>query len=452
MIFRDAGAVCCLALAALSFEAVAQPVVEVQASAGIAVSDVPVAPEMAWLRDLVLQVLLSQSELAQASAENRVSRARWNEARAGALPQLGLSASVGQENQYLEARTNRFNEQYSMQWRVTQPLYDAGITARIRQTRANTWGADWSMVQVREQVMVRTLELYAELVRQSRLTELARDNLKLHRQYVGQMKDIARVDLGRASDLPVAQSRVALAESVLTNRLQRLEQARISWRAHTNLPSPEESAVGPLATVLRDLPMVDLPRSVELAVQDAISVHPLLQKSLADLVSAQESIGVAAAAAKPRMGAELSERRGSNYGGIFGDQRTLYAGVNVQWNFAVSDRFSQRAASENMRAAQEAVDTQALRIRSSVESQWYELKAAEASLLSYQDYAEQALSVSQSYAEQFRIGRRSLLDVLNAENELFTARSNALTTKIDAQLAQWRLTSLRGLLAEELGL
>jgi adhesin transport system outer membrane protein len=452
MFIRHARIVCCWALAALSIDAVSQPVVEVQASGGIALAAIPVAPEMSWLRDIVLQVLLRQPELAQASAENRVSRARWNEARAGVLPQLGLSASVGQENQYLEARTNRFKDQHSMQLRVTQPLYDAGITARARQARAMTWGADWSMVQVREQVMVRTVELYAELVRQSRLTELARDNLKLHRQYVGQMKDVARVDLGRASDLPVAQSRVALAESVLTSRLQRLEQARILWRAHTNLPSPEESAVGPLATVLRDLPMVDLPLSVELAVQDAISVHPLLQKSLADLVSAQESIGVAGAAARPRIGAELINRQGSNYGGIFGDQRTLYAGVNLQWNFAVPDLFSQRAASENMRAAQEAVDTQALRVRSTVESQWYELKAAEAALLSYQVYAEQALSVSQSYAEQFRIGRRSLLDVLNAENELFTARSNALTTKIDAQLAQWRLTSLRGLLAEELGL
>lgn len=453
MIFRGVVGAFCLAMASLPSEAIAQPLVELKATAsGIPLDAVPVAPEMAWLREMVLQVLLSQPELAQASAENRVSRARWSEARAQALPQMGLSASVGQENQYLESRTNRFKDQYSVQLRVTQPLVDAQVTARIRQAQANTWGADWSMVQVREQVMLRTVELYAELVRQSRLTELARENLTLHRQYVGQMKEIARVDLGRASDLPVAQSRVALAESVLTSRLLRLEQARVFWRAHSNLPSPEESAVGPLSQVLRDLPLVDLPLSKEMAVQEAISVHPLLQKSLADLMAAQEGIGLAEAATKPRVGAELSDRRGHNFGGIFGEQRTWYSGLSVQWNFAATDRFSQRAATEVMRAAQEAVDTQALRVRSSVESQWYELKAAEASLASYQKYVEQALSVSQSYAEQFRIGRRSLLDVLNAENELFTARSNEMTTQTDAQLAQWRLISLRGLMAQELGL
>lgn len=442
-----------MTLVFLSTQAIAQPMTEAPSStAGIVEASVPVSPDMAWLRELVLQVLLRQPELAQATAENRLSRARLDEARAGVLPQFTLGASLGQENQNLETRTNRYADQRTLQLRATQPLYDAGVIARTRQARALSWGSDWSLVQVREQLMLRTVELYAELVRQSRLTELARENLKRHRQYVSQMKEIARVDLGRASDLPVAQSRVALAESVLTSRLHRLEQARVQWRAHALLPSPEESAVTPLAAVLRDLPLVDLPLSIEAAVQEAITVHPALQKSLADFRSANEAIGVAAATSKPRLGAELSDRRGSNYGSVYGDQRTWYAGLNLQWNFSFADRYSQKAASESMRAAQDTVDSQALRVRSLVEAQWYELKAAEASLGSYQNYAEQAQSVAQSYAEQFKIGRRSLLEVLNAENELFTARSNTATSKIDVQMAQWRLTSLRGLIAEELGL
>ena len=126
--------------------------------------------------------------------------------------------------------------------------------------------------------------------------------------------------------------------------------------------------------------------------------------------------------------------------------------MRVQWNFSVADRHSIAAALEAVRAAQEAVNTQTLRLRSAVQTQWFEYKAAQASLTSYQDYAAQAVEVARSTAEQFRIGRRSLLEVLNAENELFTARSNAATTQIDIQLAQWRLSSLRGVLGQELGL
>jgi len=413
---------------------------------------VPVSPSMIWLRDLVMQVIVRQPELAQASSENSQVRERLSEARAARLAQLGISAAAGQESQKLDTRTNNYNDQRMLQLRLAQPLYDAVVGARARQAQAQVYGADWSLVQVREQVMLRTVELYAELVRQSRLTELARENLKLHRQYAGQMKDIARVDLGRASDLSVAQSRVALAESVFASRLQRLEAARVQWRAHTSMPSPEESAVGQTGDVLRDLPQVDVPASMEAAVQEALSVHPSLQKALADVLSAQEGIGLAEAATKPRLGAEFSNRNANNYGGIFGEQQTLYAGLSMQWNFAVSDRYSRRAATEGMRAAQDAVDRQALAVRAMVETQWYEMLASKAALASYRTYADQAQEVTRSYSEQFRIGRRSLLEVLNAENELFTAKSNVVATVIDVQTSQWRLLSLRGLLAEELGL
>lgn len=446
----DMGALTAL-VAALSLPVQAQPVTPVQAT-GIEQEQVPVSVGVAWLRELVLQVLMRQPALAQAMAENAQSRARLGEARAGALPQLGISGALGQENQALDTRTNRYNDQRMVQLRLSQPLYDASVVARARQARAQSWGADWSLVQAREQVMLRTVELYAELVRQSRLTELARDNLKLHRQYVAQMKDIARVDLGRASDLSVAQSRVALAESVLTSRLQRLEATRAQWRAHATLPSPEEAVAVPFASVLRDLPAVDVPVSLEQAIEETLSVHPVLQKALADVQSMQEGIGLSEAQTKPRLGAELSNRTAHNYGGIFGGQRDVYAGLSLQWTLSPADRYSRRAATEGMRAAQEQVDTQALNLRSAVETQWYEMKAAQASLSSYQTYVEQAQEVARSYAEQFRIGRRSLLDVLNAENELFTARSNATTTVTDVQVAQWRLVSLRGALAEELGL
>jgi adhesin transport system outer membrane protein len=65
---------------------------------------------------------------------------------------------------------------------------------------------------------------------------------------------------------------------------------------------------------------------------------------------------------------------------------------------------------------------------------------------------ESAEQVVSAYSEQFKIGRRSLLDVLNAENELFTARTNATTARTDASLSAWRLLSLRGMLAQYLEL
>jgi adhesin transport system outer membrane protein len=91
-------------------------------------------------------------------------------------------------------------------------------------------------------------------------------------------------------------------------------------------------------------------------------------------------------------------------------------------------------------------------VRSAVETQWFELLANQASVNTFQAYVDSSVQVVNAYAEQFKIGRRSLLDVLNAENELFTARTNAMTASTDATLSAWRLLSLRGYLADYLEL
>jgi adhesin transport system outer membrane protein len=333
-------------------------------------------------------------------------------------------------------------------------LVDQSIIERVRQNRAISIGQDWQLVAVREQVMLTTVELYSEIVRQFQLTQLARDNLKLHRAYVGQMKELARTDLGRASDLPVAESRVALAESVYTNRLSKLESARVQWRNFSGLSAPEFSSSSGTEWFVKDLAAVSVPSTLDEALQSAHETNPQLQKALSDVKASWHTLGLARSATLPKVSAEARTQLGSNYGGVMGGQNSWFAGVNMQWSLPVNPGFSHanRVARQNMKAAESAVDSAVYKLRSAVELQWYEMLASQASLNAFQSYVSNAGQVVKSYSEQFKIGKRSLLDVLNAENELFTARSNVITTQIDLSLTSWRLLSQRGQMAQELGL
>ena len=437
----------CLAVG-LAFSQIGSPALATDVAAKVDSS------QLSWVRDMVSQVLSLQPEVAKAASEARRAGYLLKEAEAARLPRIAVDGSYGVQNQTLvqQGRTNKFDGQQTLQIRVNQPLLDAVAKKRTSQSGALADGADWQLASVREQVMLRTIELYAEILRSSRLTELARENLRLHRQYIGQMKDIARSDLGRASDLLIVQSRVALAESVLTSRLAKLESARVQWRAFTTLPSPEEAPGAALAAVLKELPAVNLPESLDMAVEQAVASSAQIQKSLVDVRVAEAALGLVDARRMPTLGAEVRHQYGHNYGSIFGDQRDWYMGLNAQWRFSLGDRPAGKAAGESVLAARQAADAAVYRVRGLVESHWFDLQASAASLDSYRVYVDQAQAVVESYAEQFRIGRRSLLDVLNAENELFTARSNAVTTEIDLSLAAWRLLSSRGYLAAELGL
>jgi len=416
----------------------------------------PISQRYAGLRDLILIVLENQPELSQAEAESRLANARVKEARSNAFPQFSVNGSYAAERQklYEANRTNKYENQFQGQFRLTQPLVDSSINANLRKNKANSLGVDWQLVSTREQLMLRTVELYIEILKNQQLTELARNNLSLHREYVSQMKEIARKDLGRASDLPVAQARVALAESVLTSRLAKLEVARLQWRNHSGMTSPDLTYIGNINFLIKDLGEVPLPETLEMAISESIENSPQLQKSLSDLKSSWHNYELSKTATKPKINAEAQTKTGQNYGYINGRQDNISIGINLQWMlpFNPGYKYGNRAAREAINASESAVDSTIYRIRAAVEAQWYEMLANQNSLISFEEYVISSETVVKSYSEQFKIGRRSLLDVLNAENEAFTAKTNYVSVQTDLTLSSWRLLGLRGLLPQELGI
>ena len=405
----------------------------------------PIPSKPTGMRELVLLVLQNHPELSQAEADSRVAVSRLSEAKASGYPQLTFSSSYGQEQQklYLSNRTNVFKDQAQAQLKLTQPLYDTSLGANVRRIKAGSLGMDWQLVMVREQLVLKTVELYIEVVRQHQLTELARQNLRLHRNYVSQMKEIALTDVGRASDLAVAQARVALAESTFTNRMARLESARLQWRNHSGMNAPALTDLGDFDQLMNELGNVPLPQSLEMAVADAINNSPQLQKSLSDVKSSWHGLELSKSATRPKINAEAVSRTGQNFGFVLGRQDDFTVGVNLQWTLPVNPGFkhSERAAREAIVASESAVDATTYKVRSAVETQWFELLANQASISTFQVYVDSSAQVVSAYGEQFKIGRRSLLDVLNAENELFTARTNAMTASTDATVDDFSANS-----------
>ena len=398
------------------------------------------------LAQYVRQTLIHNPQVFQSEAESRASESRIWEAREGFKPRLILSTSLGRERQAIDSLSS--DNQFKQAWgqvRVTMPLYDKTLTSQLDQRRASSVGADWRLTDIREQMMLRTIETYIELVRNTNLVKLAQENLKAHRQYVAQIKEIAQSDLGRASDLPAAVGRVALAESVLTSRLGKLEGVRVSWRQLTGV-APDWELVTP--------PQVNLPGTVDAMVEQALEFNPVLQLAQSELQLARRGIDVAKAAYAPRVNVEVSSKSGTDWGGVLGNQTNSYAGVTLEWTAlsGYSEHYSNRAAEEGVVAAQSALDRVRDELRARVEQTWFELQASDASLRSFEDYARNAELMVEASKNQFKIGRRSLLEVLNAESELFTARSNIESTLQDLKIAAWRLHSLQGRVQAELGI
>jgi adhesin transport system outer membrane protein len=398
------------------------------------------------LAHYVRQTLRRNPQVFQLEAESRASEYRVGEARAGFKPRLTLSTSLAREQQTINATSaDHLFKQSLGQARLSVPIYDRTLSTQLDQRQASANGSDWRLTDAREQLMLRTVEGYIELVRNTNLVKLAQENLKIHRQYVVQIKQIAKSDLGRASDLPSAVARVALAESVLTSRLGKLEGVRVNWRQLTGLSADQD---------LNSPPPVKLPETVDAMLAQAFEFNPVLQLAQAELQTARRGVDVARAPFAPRVSAELTTKSGSDWGGVTGRQTSTYAGISLEWVAfsGKAEHYAHQAALEGVLAAQASLDRVRDELRARVEQTWFELQASDAALRSFEDYARNAQLMVDASKNQFRIGRRSLLEVLNAESELFTARSNIESTLQDLKIAAWRLHGLQGRIQAELGI
>jgi outer membrane protein, adhesin transport system len=399
-----------------------------------------------YLTPFILRAIENNPQLLQSESEARVAGIAVQEARAGLIPRVSLSMNAGKDRQDLSqaGQKNTFNQQLS-QIRLIWPLYDLSLIAQHRQRQAASVTSDWRLTDVREQLALRTVEAYIDLVRHTRLTKLAHENLNAHRQYVSQVKAIARLDIGKASELPAAIGRVALATSAMTSRLVRLETARAQWKQLTGVEAPIE---------LVNLKTVLGPTSLEQAIEASFFSNPVIMLARSEIDVARQGVGLAKSPYSPKLNAEVNYRTGKDYGGIIGSRNDTYSGVNLEWALfsGGANTFAAQAANEKIRIAEHSLDRVKQELRTRIETTWHELVGAEASLLAFKDYVDNSLLTLEAYRSQFKLGRRSLLEVLNAENELFTARTNLESTQHDIAQSTWRLQSLRGLLMSEVGL
>ncbi len=394
----------------------------------------------------VRMTLQRHPELLMSEAQSRGAESQAKETQAQRLPKLALSSNLGFDRQKINAAglTNQY-EQSQLQARVSMSLLDHGLMAQIEQRRQASVGSDWKLVDKREDLMLRTLEAYTEMLRAHRLLKLSQDNLVMHREYVQQVKAIAKLDLGRAADLPAASGRVALAEAVNTSRLARLEQVRLEFQSLTGLSQVQE---------LPHLTSFAPASTLDEAYQAALKASPALQVARADIETARQGVLLAKSPYRPRVSLEALAKSGRDWGGIKGQQSNLYLGVQAEWNVAAGPAYGHgaQAASEGEVATRYAYEKARDELQLRVSTAWFDFLASSQSLASYTDYANHAEALVDASRKQFKIGRRSLLDVLNAENELFTARSNKLTSELDQIKSAWRLIGLQGQLAVVLGL
>jgi adhesin transport system outer membrane protein len=403
------------------------------------------------LRDAVQSALTTNPEIRQAVSNRAATEEERVQGQGLYYPRVSVEGSAGVRSLRNPTRRSIGIADQTL-WPiegdliVDQLVYDSGgREAEIRRQAARTDAAAARVEERSEFVALNVSRTYIDYLLQQRLVAIAQDNVTFHERLAADLREgVAKGSISIA-DQQQAEERLQAARTRVTQAREDLDTAAITFRTLTGMPVDSVSMPPDLSQCM--------PASLEEAEGNARQTNPRVHEAIADLATAREEIKAARADLGPRFNIEGRARAGHDIDGFAGRTTDLQALGVLRWTLynggtkEANVREQQRRADEvhgrlfeRTRAAEEDVRTA-----------WSRLQNQTA--LSNELEAQSRITddVLLSYREQFNIGRRSLLDVLDAQNTRYNVQAQTQTAQLAKLYAQYRVLAAENRLVECLG-
>jgi adhesin transport system outer membrane protein len=402
------------------------------------------------LREAVARALLENPDLAARANAFRAADEAVKVGRAGWLPRVDLNAGVGQDRDRITSRTpdDQTLNRTGVSLQVTQLLWDglgtSGEVSRLGHERLVRY---FEFLDAAEQTALEAARAYHDVLRFRRLVQLAEDNYVQHRYAFLQIQSRVRAGVGRGVDLEQANARLALAESNLTTEIANLHDVTARYQRIVGDAPP---AVLPAAQPL----VAGVPGSAGEAMTAALQRSPAISAGIEQLRAARASASVRDAGFQPRVEARLRAGGGNNYESVLDRTRGTTAEIVLNWNLynGGADQARVRQAANVVSQAADLRDKACRDARQTAAIAYNDTRKLTEQIALLQRNTTAIEKARDAYRQQFDIGQRSLLDLLNAENEVYTARRALANAEFDRMIAFARTHAAMNQLTTQLGL
>lgn len=373
-------------------------------------------------------------------------------ARAGYLPSVDLSATTGEAARDYDGRGTYSTGQGQVT--LTQMLFDGfrtlGEVKRMDGVRLVRY---YELLDTVETTALEAVRAYEDVKRNRDLVALARNNYAKHREVYAQIEERAATGVGRRVDLEQVAGRLALAESNLLTEASNLHDVTARYlRVVGQLPAEELTP--------SDLAVQQLPASVREALALAYQGNPGFHAAIKNISAAQAAVKVERSGYYPK--AELRARgvTSRNQNGFdnrtdpdsWGDENAVELAITYNLYSGGANRAAVRRSLEQVNQAKDLRDQACVDLRQDTQIAYNDSQRIREQLISLQQHKLSSDKVRTAYAEQFNIGQRTLLDLLDAENEYFQASRALITAEGDLEIAHARALAAMGSLLPALGI
>ena len=413
----------------------------------IAVSAVGLTPatsgEPFSIVDAINQAVKTNPGVGEAAANRRATEAELRQTQGTLLPQVRLSASAGPEMLHQSITPAPVNNGNYLNGReasvvVRQTVFDGFSSInQIWRQAARVDAASFRVLERTELIALDAAEAYVDVTRYTRIVALAEQNLQVHLDLRKNVR--ARFAGGRAGegDTQQAEERVAAAEAALADFRLSLDIARAKYRKTVGLEPYNLRFPGRLP---------DLPNSKNESLDVAFKYNPTIRAAGADVIAAKRAFDATAGEFVPNVSLEGRAQRGKDSITYQNQYDQVSGKVVVSWDIFNGGQSSWKRAEAGERMIEEQQKHARLQREAleSLDKAWAARTiTAEraAALLRDVDAARRTFV---AYNKEYELGQRTLIDLLNSQNQYFNANVSLVSARGVTVFADYQLLAAMG--------
>jgi outer membrane protein len=331
---------------------------------------------------------------------------------------------------------------------ATQTLFNGFQTGnRTRAAESQVLAARETLRLMEQQVLLDAVTVYMNLLRDTAILDLQRRNVEVLQEQLRQTRDRFNVGEVTRTDVAQSESRLAAGRSQLLSAQANYTTSRAAYRRVIGV---EPGRLSPGTPVDRFAP-----RQLEAAVGLGQAENPSVTAAMYGADVALLQVKIAEGALYPTVSVTGSVQQ--NFDVSLAQSKVLNASVIGQLTVPLYQGGAEyslvRQMKETFGQRRFDLDTARSQVRATIVQSWGLLEAAKAQIEATQAQVNAAEIALNGVREEARVGQRTTLDVLNAQQELVNARVALVSAQRDRVVASYGLLSAVGRLSvQTLGL
>lgn len=392
------------------------------------------------IEDALAAAYGSNADLQAARAALRAVDENVPQAIAGWLPRISGSADGGYQGVRTDtgaSEVSSHNRPYGFQLNVEQPIFSGGSNFANLSRADNLVLAQRAALQDSEQqVLLEAATAFVDVARDQSVVRLRTNNVEVLERQLQATQDRFTVGEDTRTDVAQAEARLANARAQLVAAEGQLQS---SIATYVEVIGAEPGAVQPPP------PLDGLPANLGAATSAARKANPVVRRAFFDQRAAEDAVDSDIGALLPQV--SVTGSFGREYSGAsFDDQETARVQGRVTIPFFTGGSNYSEVRQSKQTAAQRRLQLTAAE-RSATQqatAAWEGLRSAEAQISSFEASIEATAIALDGVRQEAQVGSRTVLDVLNAEQEALDAQVNLVGALRDRVVASYELLSAVG--------